>query len=194
MNVNVGGLKGWKKYPKSIQDKWHILDASDSVDVTHDLNSKKPFPLCDNVVSNYYASHVLEHVRMENQSFVFSELFRTLAPKGRIRIVVPNIEYGARMYAKLNPELSRNKKFPTIHPTAPPTPLGAFLSWLYTPDRPSSSGHCMGFDWMTLRHYLVAAGFTHEKRLEYNKCHPVFEGKDFSRYAGFCLFVEALKK
>lgn len=193
MKVNVGGCKGWKNLPRDVQENWRTLDISPGADVVHDLNSVKPIALCNDVVEAYYASHVLEHVRMENQRWVFSELHRTLQRGGLIRIVVPDLSVGIRLYATGDETLMSNKRFPAMPNCAPPTNMGALLSWVYTPNKKASSGHCMGYDTTTLHWYLDNVGFKDIKLMRYGQCSPVFNSMDFRRYEDWCIFAEARK-
>ena len=193
MLVNVGGCKGCNKYSLSIREKWKTLDLNPSADVPHDLNSEKSIPLEDGVVTAYYASHVMEHVRMERQRHAWAELFRTLTPGGLIRIVVPDMDEGINYFRHRNETLRSDKRLPALHVSAPNTWLGYLLCWLYTPDRKHSSGHCMGYDFDTLASYLLISGFKHTRRQVYSQCSAVFDGLDLERYRGWCLYVEATK-
>jgi hypothetical protein len=50
----------------------------------------------------------------------------------------------------------------------------------------------MAFDKDLLQYYFVKAGFNERKIqwLEYNKCSPVFEGRDRGRWAGWSIYAE----
>ena len=98
MNINIGGTIGWKNVHEDVRKRWTVLDAAPKSPIQYDLNSRRNFPIDDNSVDNYYASHVLEHVDTFLLPFVFSEIHRTLKPFGRVRIVVPDIRVGIERY------------------------------------------------------------------------------------------------
>ena len=75
----------------------------------------------------------------------------------------------------------------------PTTSLGHLMAWFYTDKLKHANGHEMVYDKETLRFYLVMAGFSKWDILACNKCSPVFEGKDFAKYAGWSLYVEVTK-
>jgi predicted SAM-dependent methyltransferase len=61
-----------------------------------DLSRTLPFG-----VSSYevcYISHVLEHLPRQRVPSLFEEMFRTLKPRGVLRVVVPDLEAIARLY------------------------------------------------------------------------------------------------
>ena len=194
ININIGGTKGNKKYSEVIRRNWKIMDASPGAEYEYDLNSGKVISMDDAFVDNYYTSHTLEHVNTFRIPFVLSEIFRTLKPKGKIRIVVPNIRIGMQLY--LNGAGIRNKKYCTPDPGLPKTDLGYFMGWGQGRDRGKNqyySGHRTIFDLETLDLYLRQAGFRYIYDLAYNVCSSVFKGLDFSRYEGWSLFMEAEK-
>lgn len=193
LNINVGGAKGWHRFPPEIKKKWKIMDVAPRSFCVYNANSGKKIPLEDSSVDSYYCSHLLEHVYPHNIIFFLKELRRTLRSKGMIRIVVPNIEVGISYYLKgqfLRTGPHKNLNFP-------PTPLGFLMSWFYTGDRKKEEivrhGHKMAFDWSTLAYYVTRAEFRDIKRFEYGKGSKVFAGKDFIRYKSWSLYMEAKK-
>jgi len=196
MNINLGGQKGWKNYGERIKREWSIMDCARGSDVVYDLNSGEKFLLKDNSVSNYYTSHTLEHVQQKSLVFVFQELYRTLTPGGKIRIVVPDFKYGVYLYDHFPQSLIRSEtnSYPYPNKHTPPTPLGNLMSWWSSPDRKDNySGHQVAFDFETLVWYLRTVGFKTIDRKNYNNCSEIFRGLDFSRYANWSLYIEAEK-
>lgn len=188
LKINIGGSKGWKNYPEKIQQEWKILDCNRNSDYVHDLNSGNSFPISDLSVDYFYTSNTLEHVRLENQKFVFSEMYRCLKKNGKIRIVVPDFEKAAKLYLKGQLQ-SKIKNGPRRNVDSPPTELGYFIGWFCSPDRKFGySGHGMVYDYKTLKYYLEDSGLTIIDEKESN-----LRELDFSRYRGWCLFVEAKK-
>lgn len=201
LNVDIGGAKSYNKIPPAIRVQWKVLDirpVDHLVDYVHDLNSGEPFPFKKREVNNYYSSMAVESIHPGNLQFVFNEMWRTLVNDGKIRIVVPDITIGMKLYLE-DPEklIKRRKTYPHSGPGCPPTPLGHLLGWFYSPDRVRNDvlvhGHKMVFDWETLNYYVEEAGFENIHKLGYNSCSPVFSTKDFGRYARYGLYLEATK-
>ena len=81
--------------------EWYSQDAyinilRNNVFVFHNLNYGIPLP--DESVDFVYSSHLLEHLYKENGACLVQECFRTLRKGGRIRIVVPDLEYAFSLY------------------------------------------------------------------------------------------------
>jgi SAM-dependent methyltransferase len=55
-------------------------------------------PLPDESVDFSYSSHLLEHLYKEHGAHLVQECFRTLRKGGRIRIVVPDLEYAFSLH------------------------------------------------------------------------------------------------
>ena len=55
-------------------------------------------PLPDESADFLYSSHLLEHLYKEDGAHLIQEGFRTLRKGGRIRIVVPDLEYAFSLY------------------------------------------------------------------------------------------------
>lgn len=62
----------------------------DNVQIVHDIEKTLPFE--ENSVEHIYTSHALEHCTMEAIPKMFKDWHRVLAPKGTVRIVVPELE------------------------------------------------------------------------------------------------------
>ncbi|HEV2289036.1 MAG TPA: methyltransferase domain-containing protein [Candidatus Acidoferrales bacterium] len=118
--VNVDG--SWNarlaRYPalRRLLSSLHIIarDKSeipwDSKIFIHDI--RKPLPFPDDSVSAVYASHVLEHLYVEEGRSLIRESFRVLASSGILRVVVPDLnaivrEYlGERPFGQLSDDLA----------------------------------------------------------------------------------------
>jgi predicted SAM-dependent methyltransferase len=80
--------------------------------VTQDLRKPLPFPA--NSLEAIYASHLLEHLYLDEARQLLSECFRTLQPRGVLRMVVPDLQWAAREYLKsLESYDFRDSKAPT---------------------------------------------------------------------------------
>ena len=189
MNIDLGG----QKHKLTLGGKWLIMDIHPNADIVHDVGKKIKFPLKDNSVSNYYSSMTIEHFPPSHLPFIFNEMYRTLRPKGIIRIVVPDFEIGMEWYIN-TPKKLKQKGVPHKPPYYPPTRLGALMAWGFTDDKIRNNvkfnGHKMMFDTQTLHHYLKSAGFVNARKMKYNGCSKPFYNKDLPRYKDYSLYME----
>jgi predicted SAM-dependent methyltransferase len=192
LNINIGGLKNFTRYPKHVQKQWTILDKSSKCDIPYDLNCGWSMPIEDTSVDNYYCSHTLEHVLPDRLPFLLSEIRRTLKVNGKFRVVVPDIQKGIQMYVD-NDIMLYSTKAPALSKQYVPTTLGYLLSWINSADRKHSDGHANAFDYETMYWYLDQARFREITFMQYNICSKVFDGCDFKRYEPFSLYVEAIR-
>jgi len=135
----------------------------------HDL--RKPLPFHDNYFSAIYASHLLEHLYLEQAKHLLKECFRVLKPCGVLRMVVPDLsaiilEYmGEAIYQDSDKEMSRadrlNKRLLLRH-TAPPT--GNFIYRIYNALKDFHS-HKWMYDADSLTGYFKSAGFVNVKEM-----------------------------
>jgi predicted SAM-dependent methyltransferase len=194
LNINVGGAKH-----RIENGEWKVLDILPSADYVYDLNSLLPFPLEDESVDNYYTSMTLEHLHRVHLEFVLSEMYRTLKFRGKLRVVVPDINFGVSSYIT-DPQ----KMFTDGYPTQPDPILAKFkvgrlLAWFYTGDRKVrkhavANGHKLAFDLEMLTFFLEQAGFTGVERSTFNAGKGIFKGLDLIRYATYGLFVNCKKE
>lgn len=191
LNIDLGGAKR-KNTPN---DSWKIMDISPISDYFYDITSGKKINIDDNTIDNYYTSYTIFFTKQNMIIFLFSELYRTLKPGGLIRIVIPDIEKSIKWYIE-NPE---NFKFKYAKPiNYPETKLGYLMALFHTEDtyidnKLKTVGIQQAFDFETLTYYLKRVKFKDIKKLDYNICSDVFIGKDYKRYDGRGLFVEARK-
>jgi len=198
LNIDIGG----RKNRNTLNGIWKVMDIIPKDTYIVDLNSCECLPLEDNSVDNYYTSHTLEHVKPERLQFIFSEIFRTLKEKGKIRIVVPDFELAMRRYFKDHKALfSAGSQGASYYPK---TKMGKLLKWAYTSDQFTIdkkgnkklwiSGHKMIFDCETLFWYLTKVGFEGITRKDFEKCSDIFVGKDLKDHRNYSLYVEAEKR
>jgi predicted SAM-dependent methyltransferase len=64
----------------------------------HDLRNSLPFP--DNSFMAVYASHLLEHLYLDEAENLLRECFRVLRPGGILRLVVPDLEEMVNNYLR----------------------------------------------------------------------------------------------
>jgi len=187
LNIDLGGQKH-----KRTLGIWKIMDINPKADFIYDINSKKEISLESESVNNFYASMVLEHVYPSILPFLLSELKRTLKKNGILRIVVPDGEKAIKWFLK-NPELLKQSGLPSKPSWYPPTKAGYLLSWFFTEDKKTSSGHKNLFDDETMKYLLEKQKFNVIKKLCFNKCSPIFNGKDYKRYKNYSLYYEVKK-
>ena len=81
-----------------IHPSWLNLDMHASVPGVTVCDLTKGIPVDDCKANVVYSAAVLEHIRPNDVSFFFSEVFRVLKPGGILRIGVPDLELQAREY------------------------------------------------------------------------------------------------
>ena len=130
----------------------------------------------------------LEHIEPQILPFFLKEIYRTLKPKGKIRIIVPDVTKAVQNYA-LN--ISKGGVYrPDYYPN---TALGLLMACFYTPKKKGRDGHNSVFDWETLIYVFKQAGFCKIKRKKYEVCSDIFKGLDFKRYENNGLYMETVK-
>jgi SAM-dependent methyltransferase len=147
--VNVdGSWNAWvTKYSKIkrilnhlhvVHDRYFNIPWSPNI-IIHDVRKSLPFP--DNSAGAVYASHLLEHLYIEEEENLLMECFRILWPRGVLRIVVPDLkgileEYmgkkeleGAETIKMLGPAERLNRRL-LLRDLSPPK--GSIIFRLYT--------------------------------------------------------------
>jgi predicted SAM-dependent methyltransferase len=161
-------------------------------------------PFVDGSVSRVFLSHLLEHLFYPNDVLPFlAELQRVLAPGGRIRVVVPDIEQCLRAYAGNDDEFFRERREHWPGGDASSTRLEHFLAYAGAGPDPAHifQAHKFGYDFETLARALARAGFVEIERSGYMQSRDVaLRVDENSEVAGavhggryYSLFVEATK-
>lgn len=70
-----------------------------TADVVHDLSKGIPFP--SESFDLVYSRHFLEHIPRHKVQFLVKEMSRVLRPKGRVVILVPDLEGILRFYQRV---------------------------------------------------------------------------------------------
>lgn len=166
------------------------------------LNVLAGLPFGDGSASHVFVSHLLEHLYFPRDVQPFlAELRRVLAPGGRVRIVVPDVEQCIAAYAANDRTFfaSRRETWPWW--PKDPTRLEDFLAYAGAGPEPAYTfeAHKYGYDFETLERVLGAAGFGAVRRCSYMASpDPALRVDDASAVARarygekyYSLFVEA---
>ena len=119
MNINLGSgpthIDGWTEYDSSINIwlsripylkklllKLNILKSSHALEWHPDVKKANIINLkfSENSVSNFYLSHVLEHVYRQESQKILINVFHGLAPGGTVRICSPDYDAFILNYIK----------------------------------------------------------------------------------------------
>ncbi len=131
-------------------------------------------PVATGSVDGLYASHVLEHLSLQDMRRALRESLRVLRPGGTFRLIVPDLLHRARAYVE--------------HAEADPMAAPHFMrsTMLGLEQRPSSffgrvramlgnSAHLWMWDYGSMHRELEAAGFTGIRRAHFGDSHdPMF--------------------
>lgn len=142
------------KYPQLRWLLWklHILSEKhykvqwDKEIITQDIRKKLPF--ADNSIDYLYTSHTLEHITNSDTQKVVRDIFRVLKPGGLVRIVVPDLAFGARRYLEA-----------LQHNAADTEAAPSFLNWMQLSKPGHRDPHLWMYDAPSLSLLLTKAGF-----------------------------------
>ena len=174
--VNLDG--SWNarlsKYPglRKLLKVLHVVPAS-LLDIIWDPNIlihdvRKPLPFEDDTLSAIYASHLLEHLYLEEAKRLLKECLRVLEPGGVLRMVVPDLRAIVSEYWEEKQSVASATRTETVtaadklnmklllHPPMPPS--GNALYRLYTTWKDFHS-HKWMYDAESLVRYFQWAGY-----------------------------------
>lgn len=115
-------------------------------DLWLDVTLGLPFPT--HSIRGIYASHVMEHFRIETVRKLLGEFHRVLKPGGTLRIVVPSLEYAINAFAA--DDADRLPEWPERYSSVG----GRFHNFLLCANQ-----HLSMFDFSFLKELLREAGF-----------------------------------
>ncbi|MEO1207577.1 MAG: methyltransferase domain-containing protein [Pseudomonadota bacterium] len=146
----------------------------------------KGLPIQESSVRGVYASHVLEHLALDDFRKALRHTLKILEPGGVFRLIVPDLEERARRYVHQASEGSSEAS-------------GTFMRTCYLglEQRPSSvfgqvraaiggSAHLWMWDEASMTHELKSAGFTSVRRCEFGDADDVM----FSQVEDAGRFIE----
>ena len=167
------------------------------------LNLRWGLPFADGAADLAYSSHCLEHQYLADALATLREIHRVLAPGGRVRLVVPDMEAYARAYVEDDRDFFAERRRTWYWVPQDLTPLMTVIGYAGAGTRSMDAGdyHRYGYDYATLEFLLRRVGFTSVERCLYmsGSCQELLLD-DHSRVAGahhrgrpYSLFVEATK-
>lgn len=149
-------LLRWLGWKAGILSDEHYAVAWPKSTIVRDLRKKLPFMDCS--IDYVYSSHMLEHLALAEAHKLIREVLRVLKPGGILRLVVPDLAYGARFYlAALANNLSSANAAPE------------FLNWLQLARPGHRDPHLWMYDSHSLSATLTEAGFVNPVVCEYRQ-------------------------
>ncbi len=144
---------------------------------------RKGLPVAMGSCKGVYASHVLEHLALDDLRVALANTLRILEPDGVFRLVVPDLETMAREYVDSAGEDAALKFMRDTylgHSTRSPGAGGLMRAWL------GNSTHLWMWDYKSLARELSNAGFSKVRRAGFGDASdPVFAlVEDPDRWAG----------
>lgn len=144
----VGILHQFSEFRSTMTKQEYVDTVKGNVFVHHNL--EYGIPLGDESVDYVFTAHFLEHLYKVVALRLIRESYRVLKTGGRMRIIVPDLEYVMTLYAKGDKE--------------------DFLRHFYVPDRQKEFGyHRYLYDFDMLKTYLLQAGFSRVERCAYRQ-------------------------
>lgn len=180
-----------------------LLDLSWSRDIiVHDVRNKLPFE--DNSMDAIYASHLLEHLYLEEAKRMLKECHRVLSPSGVLRMVVPDLKSIVMEYMDINNNGSamdddyiRADQLNYRLLLRQPSPVNGNLFYRIYTHLNDFHTHKWMYDAESLIYYFSWAGLTDVKEMQFNQSRIVninkIELEERVLYgAGIC--IEGIKK
>lgn len=169
----------------------------------HDI--RKPLPFADGSAGAIYASHVLEHLYLEEGRRLIRDSFRVLGAGGILRVVVPDLDAIVQEYLGERPFGQLSGEFASLRPAdrvnhrllmhSPNSPAGNWLYRIYNSWQDFHS-HKWMYDSDSLAALFEEAGFaeTQRKSCRQSRIEDLDKIEDESRIlkgAGIC--IEGMK-
>lgn len=136
----------------------------------------KGLPVPDKSCSGVYASHVLEHLSLEEFHVALRNTRRLLKPGGIFRLVVPDLEQAARNYIRKLETRDSNASIEFLHSTylGVPSRRAGLVQRLYSSFR--TSAHLWMWDSASMATVLEEEGFSTIRRCEFGDSDdPMFQ-------------------
>ncbi|MBI4820813.1 MAG: methyltransferase domain-containing protein [Deltaproteobacteria bacterium] len=168
------------------------------------MDFRTGLPFRDGSADRVYLSHVLEHLYYPREvTRLLREIHRVLAPGGRVRLIVPDIEACLRAYVDKDDRFFEGRKEAWPHWKAT-TRLEMFLGFAGVGPYPGMFGlaHKWGYDFETVQRVLREGGFSQIERSGFQtSIDPKLRVDEASSWAKltvdgryYSLFVEAVRE
>jgi|SRR5579863_3089842 len=156
------------------------------VDVCWDI-TKGPLPFADDYVAGIFTEHCLEHISFKSCKAVLAEFKRIIQPRGRIRVIVPDLEIYVDRYNLFR--ASREQSMPNAEDS---------IDGIYSPAMSingifKSHGHQFIYDFHTLKVMLDEVGFAEITKLRCGEGGNPALLFDSPERAVDSLYIEAIK-
>ncbi|WP_395747004.1 class I SAM-dependent methyltransferase [Prosthecobacter sp.] len=153
------------------------------VNLLWDLYWRLPF--ADGTLRGIYTEHCLEHLPFTLVTgHILREFHRTLAPGGRLRLIVPDGGLYLNLYAQAQADPA----------TAFPYPNEEFVTPMMHVNRCFRDyDHLYAYDFATFRHFLLKAGFSEVVRQSFRQGGDATLLLDAPERAPESLYIEAVR-
>ncbi len=152
-------------------------------------DARRSLPLSDGTARGIRAEQFVEHLEtIEELPAFLRDCYRTLAPGGVLRLIVPDAERYLHAYCR--PDLSgfRELDVPDPFPDDLPTRMDVINHVFH-----QRHEHRWAYDFETLAHRLSAAGFGAVQRKSFRQSHDARLAQDRDVHAPYSLYVEAIR-
>lgn len=136
---------------------WISSDYRPGCDLMLDITRKWPFK--DGTLQELYCCHVLEHFSHVQLKYILKEANRVLAPGGRFRISVPDLDIFLKAYANNSTEIMK------FEPAKISKCSSDILNYIFYMD----GEHKNMFDFENMTYHLSNAGFIRIDRRPYDE-------------------------
>lgn len=167
--------------------RWHP-----GIDVCWNLRRGLPFP--DASMLGIFAEHCLEHFGAQEGREILRECRRVLAPRGVLRVIVPDGELYLRTYVERIEGRSKSLfPYEEDRGSGPASLPMTHVNRVFYQDRESLFGHRVMFDYAMLRDRLLEAGFASVQKVAFRQgsCRELLVDSELRRAES--LYVEAAK-
>lgn len=158
-------IKKLARVIKLVPQKQLDIDWSPDI-LIHDVRGKLPFE--DSSISVVYASHLLEHLYLEEAKKLLRECYRVLGQGGVLRMMVPDLGEIVLEYTNNSTKekgmLRADVLVQNLHFSDPNPPSGGFIYKLYSHYKDFHT-HKWMYDEESLINYFNEAGFKDVKRM-----------------------------
>ena len=141
----------------------------------------KGLPIADNYCDGIYASHVLEHLSLQDFQTALRNTYKILKPGGIFRLIVPDLKMAAQQYiSSSDPKASHEfLRVTSLGLKERPKGIPSLITSYF-----GNSAHLWMWDYESLCVELKKAGYVNLRQCEYNDCDDklFLEVEDVTRF------------